>query len=257
MENSPDPMSYQATKKQKRHQKKNREIAREILYGSPGQPEVKALWLWNGQSKRVSSSVTSEIQNRIAVEGLWRAEKRFRLGSYAAILDTFAICCEHGWPFPNWVSETTADVFGKALFEPKRVSASYPQRRRYERSRIQRQKHCQLFYTIKQWSERSKWDETRRSILLADELSKTDPQDILGARTDHERADIVARVLPRAQKGQPKNNADAVLESVKRNDRDSVDLFGVTLGYQLDPAYFLWDIPFVLKQTMLQLDLPY
>lgn len=248
---------YNALQKKKRQQKINRKIAWTIAASDPGSSAYKALWTTGDHAfNRTPLYPPGSIQAE-AARALWRADYRWRLGSRIALLDAFAICREHRWPYPNWLGMAVEDLTSKALFDEKAFKAENIRVAQLERTRLQMQKHCQIFHAIKLRQSGDQVPEWRRGLLSPLEMDNVTARQLEAANTDGKRHNLASRILPRAKGQQRVNSAIAIEANLKKQQTEVYVQFGTGTSFALDPECYLWDVPFLHPATIESLKLPY
>lgn len=246
-----------ASEKRRAVHKQNREIALGIACDVKSDV-FKSLWKTNERPFRKAPLYRVDSQAAAAAKDLWRAEHRWKLGSYVALLDAFAICTEQGWPHPNWLGEVTADLLALSLFDRDAFSRRNPRLREADLTRLQRQKHCQVFFAIKCWEDLPQLRALERRMRVPKEVENVDPTKLTRARTDSARVDLASRLLlPADAKGQRSNSPSAIEGSLDACEVAVVEQFGGSLGFQAAPWLYLWDLPFLHSDTIERLNLPY
>ncbi len=248
---------YTAKEKKKRQQKLNRELARAIVYSNPGAAAYRLLWKRGDYPFRRSPFYQVDSPQVEAAKELWRARYRWKLGSRVALLDAFEICKDHRWPYPNWLNLAVEDLMSKALFFGGVFKAENPRVGQQELTRLQMQKHCQMYYGIKLRQSDSQGDERVTRLLSPVELRQVTDEKLEAATTDGKRYSLASSLLPRATKGQRTNSAVAIEDNLKKLRDEVSEKFGVGQVFSADPECYLWDLPFLRTETMKKLNLPY
>lgn len=236
-------------------QKQKRKLAREVFSNGPKWGLGSAIWGRHGPSKDFSRGTKKEREEKqnLAIQ-LWRAERRFRLGSRASILDTFEICSQQDWPFPGWLIEHLMERHRQALFEQTAFKQEFGRTRQSEITRIQRQKHFQMIWAIQNWRKLSpEGFSSNHPIYLAShprELRGVNQRRFETADTAFARANLASDILIQTGPELRSNSAQAIEKSVQAISEEVEAVFGGSLGADLMPEYFLWDVPFLRAETL-------
>ena len=228
-----------------------------IVNEDPGSRIYRELWRQGTGPFRTSPLYRGNGERATLAKELWRAKHRWELGSRAALIDAIAICKEHNWPLPNWMSPAIEDILTKGLFDRTAFKDSYQRVSQGELTRLQRQKHCQVFFAIKHLQDRDEPECAWLPRLLSPlETQCVTEQQLEDAYTDSKRYELVSALLPRAEGKQRSNTPAAVEESIKKSNTEVVSVFGWNT-FSLSPQFYLWDVPFLHSSTVKQLNLPY
>lgn len=247
-------LDYKTKKRIANKQRRNRRWAAEIF--RPPKPLEIANEVW-GSTLSIRHRLRLSRKARRAEEAvdleLWRAEKRFQLGSWAALLDCLSVCRANQLPLPIWATSELAGFAPGALVRPGSPSKVPPRLRQNEVQRLQAQKCGQIFGGIKDWQEMSatKGDGSiRNNARLASEFANLTDERVRQCTNDHKRAQLTHDLLRNSEVKFFRRSVGAIEGSLRKHSQETEIQFGVTLGATLDPDLFFWDIPFVRTETL-------